>query len=215
MHHGVLWQWVVLFGLGAFHGINPGMGWLFAVALGMQEARRRGVWRAMLPLALGHVLSVGAIVLVAIALGVVVPLRYVEWLAVGVLLAFGIAKLYRSRHPRWVGMRVGMKDLTLWSFLMASAHGAGLMVLPVVFSMSHVEQASLGNHAGHAAHMVGPGTAVLATLVHGVGYLVVTALVAVLVFEKFGLSILRTAWFNLDLIWAVALIVTAAVILLI
>ena len=147
--HGVLWQWVVLFALGAFHGINPGMGWLFAVALGMQESRRHGVFRALAPLALGHVLSVGAIVLVAIALGVVVPLRYVEWLAVVVLLGFGIAKLVRSRHPRWVGMRVGMKDLTLWSFLMASAHGAGLMVLPVVFSMSHVAHA-----AGELDHQV-------------------------------------------------------------
>jgi hypothetical protein len=214
VHEGVLWQWAVLFGLGAFHGINPGMGWLFAVALGMQEARCRGVWRAMLPLALGHVLSVGAIVLVAIALGVIVPLRYVEWLTVAVLLVFGIAKLIRSRHPRWVGMRVGMKDLTLWSFLMASAHGAGLMVLPVVFSMSHVVHAG-GEHAGHVPQMVGPGTAILATLVHGIGYLAVTALVAVLVFEKFGVSILRKTWFNLDLIWAVALIVTAAAILLI
>jgi hypothetical protein len=215
VHEGALWQWAVLFGLGAFHGINPGMGWLFAVALGMQEERRQGVWRAMLPLALGHVLSVGAIVFVAFALGVVVPLRYVEWLAVVVLLAFGIAKLIRSRHPRWVGMRVGMKDLTLWSFLMASAHGAGLMVLPVIFSMSHVGHASVGGHAGHAAHMVGPGTAVLATLVHGAGYLLVTALVAVLVFEKFGVGILRKTWFNLDLIWAVALIVTAGAILVI
>jgi hypothetical protein len=185
VHEGVLWQWAVLFGLGAFHGINPGMGWLFAVALGMQEARCRGVWRAMLPLALGHVLSVGAIVLVAIALGVIVPLRYVEWLTVAVLLVFGIAKLIRSRHPRWVGMRV-----------------------------SHVVHAG-GEHAGHVPQMVGPGTAILATLVHGIGYLAVTALVAVLVFEKFGVSILRKTWFNLDLIWAVALIVTAAAILLI
>ena len=215
MNDGVLLHWVVLFALGAFHGINPGMGWLFAVALGMQEGRRHGVWRALMPLALGHVLSVGAIVLVAIALGVVVPLRYVEWFAVVVLLAFGIAKLIRSRHPRWVGMRVGMKDLTLWSFLMASAHGAGLMVLPVVFSMSHVAHAAAGEHAGHAAHMVGPWTAVLATIVHGTGYLLVTAVVALLVFEKFGLNMLRKAWFNLDLIWAVALIVTAVAILLI
>jgi hypothetical protein len=214
VHGGAPWQWVVLFALGAFHGINPGMGWLFAVALGMQEARRHGVLRALAPLALGHVLSVGAIVLVALALGVVVPLRYLEWLAVVVLLVFGIAKLVRSRHPRWVGMRVGMKDLTLWSFLMASAHGAGLMVLPVVFSMSHVAHAA-GEHSAHAPQIVGPGTAILATLVHGAGYLAVTALVALLVFEKFGLSMLRKTWFNLDLIWAIALIVTAGAILLI
>lgn len=89
------------------------------------------------------------------------------------------------------------------------------MVLPVVFSMSHVAHAAAGEHAGHAAHMVGPGTAVLATVVHGTGYLLVTALVALLVFEKFGLGMLRKAWFNLDLIWAVALIVTAVAILLI
>jgi hypothetical protein len=214
VHEGVLWQWVVLFALGAFHGINPGMGWLFAVALGMQETRRHGVFRALVPLAMGHVLSVGAIVLGAIALGVVVPFRYVEWTAVVVLLGFGIFKLVRSRHPRWVGMRVGMKDLTLWSFLMASAHGAGLMVLPVVFSMSHVAHAA-SEHAGHAPQMVGPWTAILATLVHGIGYLAVTALVALLVFEKFGLSMLRKTWFNLDLIWAVALILTAGAILLV
>jgi hypothetical protein len=214
---GAFLHWAGLAALGAFHGINPGMGWLFAVALGMQERRRRGVYRALLPLAAGHVFSVGGAVLGAVALGVIVPLRYLEWGAVAVLLTFGIAKLIRSRHPRWVGMRVGMKDLVLWSFLMASAHGAGLMVLPIVFSMSHIAKAT-GGHSGHAAHaaqMVGPGTAVMATLVHGAGYLLVTALVAVVVFEKFGVGMLRKAWFNLDLVWAVALIVTAGAILVI
>jgi hypothetical protein len=216
MHHDMLWYWLGLFGLGAFHGINPGMGWLFAVALGMQEHSRRGVWRALLPLGLGHVLSVGAMVLAAIALGVVLPLRYLEWLVVVFLVGLGVYKLIRSRHPRWAAMQVGTGDLTLWSFLMATAHGAGLMVLPLFMSLDSVVSAS----SGHAAHMAAPAgggamTGLLATLVHGAGYLLVTAVIAVLVFEKFGLGLLRKAWLNLDLIWAVVLIATGALILLI
>jgi hypothetical protein len=216
MHHDAQWYWLGLFMLGAFHGINPGMGWLFAVALGMQEHNRRGVWRALLPLGLGHVLSVGAMIVVAIALGVVVPLRYLKWLVVAFLVGLGIYKLIRSRHPRWVGMQVGIADLTLWSFLMATAHGAGLMVLPIFMSLDTVSSAS-GGHAGHLASVAGGGamTGLLATLVHGAGYLLVTAAIAVLVFEKFGLALLRKAWLNLDLIWAVVLIATGALILLI
>jgi hypothetical protein len=214
MHHdGAFWHWIGLLGLGAFHGVNPGMGWLFAVALGMQERHRRGVWRALLPLGLGHVLSVGAMILAAMALGVVVPLRYLEWLVVALLIGLGILKLVRSRHPRWVGMRVGMADLTFWSFLMATAHGAGLMVLPIFMSLNEMA-AETGGHATHLAGMGGgAATGLLATAVHGAGYLLVTAVIAVVVFEKFGLGLLRNAWLNLDLIWAVVLIATGVLIL--
>jgi hypothetical protein len=216
MHHGMSWHWLGLFGLGCFHGINPGMGWLFAVALGMQERNRRGVWRALLPLGLGHVFSVGAMIVVAIALGVVVPLRYLRWLVVAFLVGLGIFKLIRSRHPRWVGMQVGMADLTLWSFLMATAHGAGLMVLPIFMSLDTVGSAS-GGHASHLTSVAGGGAmmGLLATLVHGAGYLLVTAVISVLVFEKFGLGLLRKTWINLDLIWAGVLIATGALIMLI
>jgi hypothetical protein len=202
--------WVTVFGLGAFHGLNPGMGWLFAVALGLQEGRRRAVWRAMLPLGLGHALAVAAVVLAAAIVGSFVSLRGMQVGVGALLIAFGAWKLLRQRHPRYGGMRMGLAGLTIWSFLMASAHGAGVMVLPAMIDSSP------GAHAGHAAHAAGlagltaPALA-LATILHGAGYLMVTALVAWLVFEKLGVLVLRRAWWNLDVIWAVALIVTGVI----
>jgi hypothetical protein len=201
---------VALLGLGAFHGVNPGMGWLFAVALGLQERRRGAVWRALLPLALGHSLAVAAAVAVALALGLVLSIEQLRW-PVGVgLLALGTSRFARHRHPRWASMRVRMARLTLWSFLMASAHGAGLMVVPVLAGMSTGGQMECHYHPAPATI----GNALLATGVHGLGYVLVTAIVAVLVFEKFGVGILRTAWVNIDLVWAVALVGTGVFTLL-
>jgi hypothetical protein len=196
------WSWAGLLALGAFHGVNPGMGWLFATALGMQERRRIAVYRAMLPLAFGHGLAIAAAIALAFLAGAVVPLSALQWFVAIVLLTLGIVRLARHGHPRWVGMRVGMKDLTLWSFLMASAHGAGLMVLPLVF-----RGAAAPHHGAHAAG-AGASSAVVATAIHTAGYLAVSAAIALVVFEKIGVALLRKAWFNLDLVWAVALIVT-------
>ena len=127
-----VWPWLVLLGLGAFHGINPGMGWLFAVALGLQEKSQHAVRRALLPIALGHAASVGAVALIMGLLQTVVSELVLRYLCAAVLGAFAVVRLVRARHPRWVGMRVGFRDLTLWSFLMASAHGAGLILLPLL-----------------------------------------------------------------------------------
>lgn len=198
------WSWAGLLGLGAFHGINPGMGWLFAVALGMQGRRRTAVYRAMLPLALGHMLAIAAAVAVAMLAGAVVPLRAIQWGVAGLLLALGISRLFRHGHPRWVGMQVGMKDLTVWSFLMASAHGAGLMVLPLVPG-----GAAGAAHCAAHAHSATIWSATSATMVHSAGYLAVSAVIAVVVFEKLGVGLLRKAWINLDLVWAGALVVTS------
>jgi hypothetical protein len=208
--HNMTMSWVVLLGLGAFHGINPGMGWLFAVALGMQERSRAAVWRSLLPLGAGHALAVAAAILVAVLAGTIVPMRFLRWTVAVVLIVFAIARLVRHRHPRWASMRVGSGRLTLWSFLMASAHGAGLMVVPVFLGMTMVAA-----HDAHAMPSMQASTAVLATLLHAAGYLLVTALVAVLVFEKLGVAMLRKAWFNLDLLWAGALIGTGVVTLLV
>jgi len=196
---------VALLGLGAFHGINPGMGWLFAVALGLQERRRAAVWRAMVPLAFGHALAIAVALIIAMLLGVVVPLRAMQWTVAGVLLALGLSRFVKHVHPRWVGMQVGLKDLTVWSFLMASAHGAGLMVLPLVIGGIAMPHCLM--HGGST----GPWSIAWATALHSAGYLVVSALVAWIVFEKLGVGLLRKAWFNLDLLWAVSLIVTSVV----
>ena len=208
--------WAMLMALGAFHGINPGMGWLFAVALGMQERRRGAVLRALVPLGAGHALAVAGAVGAALAIGVVIPLSWLRWPIAAVLASLGVLRFFRHRHPRSVGMRVGMGGLTVWSFLMATAHGAGLMVVPVFVGMStSISAAGAGAHAHHMrAAATSAGAAFVATGLHALGYLIVTALVAVLVFDKLGVGILRRAWFNLDLIWSAALVATGALTLM-
>ena len=205
-----------LLALGAFHGVNPGMGWLFAVARGMQEGRRIEVWRALLPLGAGHTLAVGAAVLCVTMLGDRISGEYLRLAVAAILITLGVRRLFRHRHPRLGGMRVGMGGLTAWSFLMATAHGAGIMLAPVLIgntSAMHDTHA----HVSHVARVISLGgihAAVAATALHAVGYLLVSALVAVLVYEKVGLRFLRTRWFNLDLLWALALIATGALTLI-
>jgi hypothetical protein len=203
------WGWSALFLLGAYHGINPGMGWLFAVALGMQERRRAAVAWSLVPLTLGHALAIAAAVAVAGALGMIVSLGRLKLIVAAALFAFGGYRFFRHRHPKGGGMRVGFGDLTLWSFLMASAHGAGLMVLPILFGMS------AGDHAHHSAGAGSLPSALLAVGIHTAGYLAVTALVAAIIYEKVGLAILRKAWVNMDLIWAGALVLTGLLTLMI
>jgi hypothetical protein len=198
-----LGAWSALFLLGAYHGINPGMGWLFAVARGMQEHRTRAVAWSLPPIALGHALAIGLVVLIAQLAQVAVPMFYIRIGVSITLVGLGAYKLIRSRHFRWGGMQVGFRDLTIWSFLMASAHGAGLMVLPVVMAGPHAHH--------HMAASHGAAGGVWATVIHTLGYFSVTAAAALLVYKKFGLAMLRHSWFNLDLIWAVALVVTGIV----
>jgi hypothetical protein len=202
----VIWPWVALAALGAAHGINPGMGWLFAVALGMQEGSGRAVWRALLPLAVGHALAIAAVLGLAAAIGFVVPGTLLQWAVAIVLFVLGIRQLVRHRHPRYGGMRVGPRQLTVWSFLMASAHGAGLMALPVVLGARAAHE---GGHAGHGAAVGDPMLAFAGTVVHGAGYLAVTALVALVVYHKVGVQRLRSMWVNVNVVWAGALLVTA------
>src|SRR5262249_30883552 len=155
------------------------------------------------PIALGHALSIGAVVLIAQLAQGVLPLLYVRIGVALILILLGAFKLFRSRHFRWGGMQVGFRDLTIWSFLMASAHGAGLMVLPVMLAGPHVHH--------HLAVTQSAASGMWATLIHTLGYFAVTAAAALLVYQKFGLAMLRRSWFNLDLIWAIALIVTGLV----
>jgi len=199
---------VAILGLGIMHGINPGMGWLFAVGLGLQEGDRRAVWRAIPPLALGHALAIAGAVAVGLTVGIVLPLWVLKWVVAATLVTFGVDRIVRDRHPRWVGMQVGSRDLTLWSLLMASAHGAGLMVLPFILGTTEAMP-----EQGYAHHMAALGPSLpfgglQATLLHTAGYLTATALVAAVVYEKLGLRLLARLWFNLDLLWGVALVVT-------
>lgn len=210
-HAEVGWTalWLMLL-LGAFHGINPAMGWLFAVALGIQERKGSAVAKALVPIALGHALAIGIVALTATFLGMKLAPEAIRYPVAAILLALGIYSLVWHHHPRWVRMQIGFRDLTFWSFLIASAHGAGLMVLPVLLHGSTVEAAGSMASRHHMA-VASPLAALLATAVHTAGYLAVTGLVAWVVYRNLGLAILRKAWLNLDLVWAAALVVTALV----
>ncbi len=243
-----LWPWIMLALLGAYHGLNPGMGWLFAVALGLQEGRRAAVIRAFAPIALGHAVSVAVVVaLVGTAQAFVAP-EALRIIGAALLMLFGLYKLLRPlSHPRWVGMRVSFRDLTAWSFLMATAHGAGLMLMPVVLQLpapsaavaaaspatyamgcshdTHADHSMVAGHAmpsdpgahmghgSHAAHLPGvmtmgglPLAEVAAVGVHTAAMFLVMGVIALVIYEKVGLAILRRAWINLDQVWAAALI---------
>jgi hypothetical protein len=211
-----LWPWLVLVGLGAFHGINPGMGWLFAVALGLQEKSQRAVRRALLPIALGHALSIGVVVLAVGLLQAVLPERVVRYLCAALLGVFGLWRLVRARHPRWVGMRVGFRDLMLWSLLMASAHGAGLMLVPLLLQwpVPDASHARLMAALWPRAAATSPVLVLAAVSVHTLSLFLVTSAVALLVYEKLGVAFLRHAWFNLDVLWAAALFIAGVMALI-
>jgi hypothetical protein len=215
------WPWLALILLGTFHGLNPAMGWLFAVGLGLQEGRREAVLKAFWPIALGHAAAVTLAAAAVLAAQVVVPLAVLKYVGAGALILFGLYKLIRRKHPRWVGMRVGFGDLTAWSFIMASAHGAGLMLVPVLLELSGtMQETKHGTHEehehwGHGVHLFLTDPAALADLaavaVHTVAMFAVMAAVALVVYDRLGLMILKRTWFNVDLIWAGALVVAGVI----
>ena len=206
-------DWHAMALLGVYHGINPGMGWLFAVALGLQDGSARGVWRALLPIAGGHAAAVGVVLLAAALAQMIIPLDVLRLVVASVLIVLGLRRLRRHGHPRFGGMQVGVRDLAVWSFLMASAHGAGVMLLPFVVPAAAVSPASdVHAHAGHVATGIAASGG-LAIAVHTLAYFIAMALAALVVYYRLGLSLLRTAWFNLDSVWAGALVVTGAVVL--
>jgi hypothetical protein len=201
----VLWPWLAVIGFGAFHGINPGMGWLFALSLGLQRQSSRAIWLALLPIAAGHALSVGLVALLVYAGIRYLSIPVLQFITAGLLLGFGAYKLFNYyRHPRWVGMKVDMVDLFLWSFLMATAHGAGLMVAPAFMGVSHAG-------GSHALHLPAGASLFLAVLAHTLAMLLLMGLVAWIVYTKLSLTVLRRHWINFDLIWAAALLAVGVI----
>lgn len=201
--------WLALAGLGAFHGVNPGMGWLFAVALGLHRGSRRVVLASLAPIALGHALSVAAVVLLVVGFGTVIDHRWIE-IAGGLALLGWAAWLWRygHRHRVRVGMTTGMAGLFLWSFLMATGHGAGLMLVPVVLPLCLA--------AGPGAALTAAGSlpvALAAVAVHTVSMLAVTGAIAVAVYEWLGVAILRRGWINFDRLWLAALVIAGVILL--
>jgi hypothetical protein len=204
-----LWPWLMLAGLGAFHGLNPAMGWLFAVALGLHRNSRATVFRALPPIALGHALSIAIVAGAVVVAGVMVSQRLVLAGAGLLLIAWAIYHhVYGHRHRVRVGMRTGQIGLVLWSFLMATAHGAGLMLLPALFQLCLAPSPAQGIAASGSLAMT-----LAAVSVHTAAMLAVTSVIAIVVYEWVGLAILRTAWLNLDLVWTAALATTGVFLL--
>jgi hypothetical protein len=195
-----LWAWLALVGLGAFHGLNPAMGWLFAVALGLHQQDRRVVWLSVVPIALGHALSVVVLAAAFFWAGLVIDARIVRIGAGLVLIGWALYHWrYGHRHRVRFGMQTGLLGLGVWSFLMATAHGAGLMLWPVLMPLC-IAAASEPDGAGPLV------TALIGIGVHTLAMLVTTTVVAVAVYEWVGLEILRRAWINVDLVWTFALV---------
>jgi hypothetical protein len=203
-----LWPWLALIGLGAFHGVNPAMGWLFAVALGLHRHSRAVVAGALAPIAFGHVLSVAVVVAAVLLLGLVADQTLLRHAAGLLLIGWALYHaLYGSRHRVRFGMTVGFAGLAAWSFLMASAHGAGLMLIPVVLPLCL--GASPGGELGAGALP----TALAALAVHGLAMLAATGVIALVVYQWIGVAFLRRSWFNLDLVWSIALAATGLLLL--
>jgi hypothetical protein len=208
MHHALMsgmtaWPLAALALLGAFHGLNPAMGWLFAVGLGLQERRLMAVLRAIPPIAVGHATAVAAVLAVVALAGRFVSAEALRVSAALLLISFaGYLVARRFAHPVRVGMRVGWRDLAIWSWLMATAHGAGLMILPVVLAM-----AANNSPVAHSLLV----TDAIALAIHTLALLTTMTVVAVLVYRVVGVQIVRRAWVNFDYIWASVLVVVGGI----
>ncbi|MBB3317789.1 MULTISPECIES: hypothetical protein [unclassified Rhizobium] len=204
-----LWPWILLAGLGAFHGLNPAMGWLFAVALGVHRQSSAVVIQAVPAIALGHAVSIALVAGAVVAAGLVVNEGVVRMATGGALIAWAIWHhvFGHGRRVR-IGLRTGLFGLACWSFLMATAHGAGLMVLPALMPLCLTESPvpEIGDSAAMTIAAVG---------VHTLAMLAVTGLVALGVYRWVGLEILRSAWINVDFVWTLVLIGTGALLLII
>ncbi len=207
--------WFGVFALGAFHGLNPAMGWPLAVANGLSEKRGTAVFATFAPLGAGHLLAM-ALVLAPFALlsWLLIWQREVRIGAAALVLLFGVSRLFLRRHPRWM-TRIRPSQLLLWSLLMATAHGAGLMLLPIYMGLC---QPPAGDAApgmfDHESVMFlmrsNIGTAVVVSLLHSTAMIVAGLSIAWIVYRRLGLRVLRSTWLDLDLVWTSSLIVAGA-----
>jgi hypothetical protein len=203
-----LWPWLTVVGLGMYHGVNPTMGWLFAVALGLHRGRRSLVVQSLIPIATGHLLSIAVVAAVVLALGVIVVRRSLLMIAGGILILWALYRVaYSSRHQARIGMQAGFTGLLAWSFLMASAHGAGLMLVPALVPLC----LSAGEARGLATGSLITSLAVVG--VHTAAMVSVSGIIAILVYDWIGVGFLRRGWINLDWLWTAALGVTGTIVL--
>ncbi|MFT0167459.1 hypothetical protein ACLKMY_00320 [Paraburkholderia mimosarum] len=197
---GTHWgAWAAVVGSGMFHGVNPAMGWLFATALGLQRGSRAALLLALAPLALGHAASVLLFTSSTAALGAHLPGAALHWGLGALLIAWAAWQhAYGHRHRARVGMTVGFVGLAAWSALMATLHGAGLMLMPAMLPLCGA--------VGGAANPLALSLAF--TALHTLATLATTGAVALLAYEYLGLGVLRRGWINFDWLWRGALVAT-------
>jgi hypothetical protein len=206
-----LWLWVAIAALGLFHGVNPAMGWLFAAALGLHRHSERVVWLTLIPIGLGHALAVAVILFLALALGLILEPGWLARLGAVILFAWaGWHVVYGRRHKLRFGMQIGLGGLFLWSFLMANAHGAGLMLVPAVIPLclaaSPAHELTAGGSLPVALTALGLHTGVM---------LATIGIIAIVVYKWVGVAFLRRGWINFDLVWTIALVACGIVLLMI
>lgn len=204
LSEAALWGAVLLSGI--YHGVNPGMGWPLAVSAALMEQRGLALLRALCLLAGGHFLA-----MLAILLPFSMMIALVEWqleirmLAGAAVIAMGLYLLINRRHPRLLA-RVHPARLALWSFLAAMAHGAGLMLVPIYLGLCAIDPGDIGHLAAQSLMSGNLPTAVLVALMHTAAMTLAGGAVALGVYLWLGLKFLSRSWFNLDLAWALSLV---------
>jgi hypothetical protein len=208
-----LWWAVVASGI--YHGINPAMGWPLAVSAALMDRAEGSLFKAVGALAAGHMLAMAAILFPFTALFFLAQWqREIQIAAACLVIALGIFLLFNRRHPRFLA-RVPPSRLALWSFLVAMAHGAGLMLVPIYLGICRTVETDSGHAAAQDLMGSNAGIAVIVALVHTGAMTLSGGLIALGVYRWFGLRFLSRAWFNLDLVWALSLVLVGALSLLI
>ena len=196
---------------GLYHGVNPGMGWPLAVSAGLMERSTRALRAALLPLWLGHLLAMLVIIFpFAVLFALVAWQRQIQIGASLLVIGFGIFRLVHRRHPRALA-RIRPTRLGLWSFVVAIAHGAGLMLVPIYLGLCQSADLDKGHAATAALINANVSMAVLVSFIHSAAMIAAGGISAWLVYRYFGLELVSRSWFNLDAIWAISLIVVGTV----
>jgi len=201
--------WLAVIASGLYHGINPGMGWPLAVSAGLMQGSPRALFAALWPLSVGHFLALLLMFLPFAMLLAIAQWQHPIQIAAGLLVTgFGIFRLFQPRHPRALA-RIRPAQLGLWSFVIAIAHGAGLMLLPIYLGLCAAPAA--GEQMAGPAVEANLGTAALVAIVHVIAMIATGGLLAWLVYRYLGLKFVSRSWFNLEATWAVSLILVGAV----
>jgi hypothetical protein len=202
--------WLAVVASGVYHGLNPGMGWPLAVSAGLMGRGRRDLITALAPLGAGHFLAMAGILLPFAAMTALIAWQYQIRLGAGLLVvAGGVALLINRRHPRFLA-RIKPTQLALWSFAVATAHGAGLMLLPIYLGLCSAREQDIGHEAAAALMRGSLATAIAVSLVHAAAMIVSGGAVALAVHGWLGLQFISKSWFNLDVVWALSLILVGA-----